>query len=249
MLGIGALVLAVVALVVAVVVVLGNEEKPLGYQGEAGSISFAEVKAPGAANEDGGIPVGKDLVAGTTNEGAIAVEAIYDYRCPWCAVFEGKNGPDLEALAKEGKITIVYRPVSFLDKAEGSKQFSTRAAAAAAIVADRAPEYFLAFNTALMQNQPEKGQGATDDDIAAVARAAGVPEDVVAQLTETAEGSERLFARWVFAATEHADELLGGLTTPSVLIDGERFPGPGDDPESLYTTGPLRAAIEARLQG
>lgn len=246
-LGIGLLALAVLALVVAVVVVLGSEEKPIGYQGEPGSISLSEVKAPDSANEDGGIPVGQGLVAGTSNEGAVVVEAIFDYRCPWCAVFDEANAADLEALAQEGRITLVYRPVSFLDKAEGSRQYSTRSATAAAIVADRAPEHFLAFSTALMQNQPEKGQGPSDEDIAAVARSAGVPEDVVAQLTETAEGSERTFARWVFAATERADEMLGGLTTPSVFIDGERFPGEGDDPEALYKTGPLREAIEARL--
>ncbi|MDQ2624576.1 MAG: thioredoxin domain-containing protein [Actinomycetota bacterium] len=246
-LALGGLALAVVALVVAVVVVLGSEEKPLGYQGEPGSITLADVSAPSGADADGGIAVGPDLVAGTSTPGAVVVEVLYDYRCPYCAVFDEANGPDLKRLAHEGKITLVYRPVSFLDRAEGSKQYSTRSATAAAIVADRSPEHFVAFHEALMTNQPDQGEGPDDEAIAEVARVAGVPEDVVAQLDETAEGSERTFARWVFAATERGGELLGKLTTPSVLIDGERFPGVDDDPESLYKTGPLREAIEGRL--
>lgn len=243
---IGGLVLAVAALVIAVVVVLGSEEKPLGFRGEPGSITLADVDTPAGADADGGIPVGRDLVAGSTNEGAVVVEVLFDYRCPYCAVFEAANGPDLKQLAQEGTITLVYRPVSFLDeRAQGSKQYSTRAATAAAMVADLAPERFVAFHEALMGNQPVQGQGPSDRDVADVARGAGVPEDVIARLADTAEGSERAFARWVFAATERGTELLGKLTTPSVLIDGERFPGEGGNPEALYETGPLRAAIEA----
>ncbi len=248
MLAIGGLALAVVALVVIVVLVLSNEEKPLGHQGGAGSVTLADVATPAGADEDGGIPVGPGLVAGSTAaEGAVVVEVVFDYRCSYCALFEEANGPDLTRLADEGKITLVFRPVSFLDRAEGSRQYSTRAATAAALVADRAPERFVAFHEALMANQPAQGEGPDDEDIAAVARASGVPEDVVTQLTETVEGSERTFARWVFAATERADELLGTLTTPSVLVDGERFPGDGADPASLYAPGPLRAAIEDLL--
>ena len=43
--------------------------------------------------------------------------------------------------------------------------FSTRAAAAAALVADQAPEAFDAFNTAMFANQP--GENTTDDDMVA----------------------------------------------------------------------------------
>ena len=245
---IGGLVLAVAALVIAVVVVLGAEEKPLGFRGEPGSLSLADVPTPASADADGGIPVGQGLVAGSANEGAVVVEVIFDYRCPYCAVFEAANGPDLTELAQRGDITLVYRPVSFLDeRAQGSKQYSTRAATAAAVVADLAPEHFVAFHGALMAHQPEKGQGPSDKDVADVARSAGVPEDVIARLADTAEGSERTFARWVFAATQRATELLGKLTTPSVLIDGEVFPGEDGDPDGLFTSGALREAIEARL--
>lgn len=241
---VGGLVLALAVLVVAVVVVLAGQDRPIGYQGEPGSLSLAEVDGPAAADDDGGIPLGSELVAGTVNEGAAVVEVVFDYRCPWCAEFEKIHGPELEALAEEGTVTLVLRPVSFLDeRAEGSRQYSTRSATAAAVVADRAPEHFLAFHLALMQNQPGKGEGPSDADIAAVARQAGVPEDVVAALDGTRDGGERLFARWVFAATERADEILGGLTTPSVLVDGQVL-----DLEPLFgTPGAVRAAVEDLL--
>lgn len=248
LLAIAGLVTAVVVLVVVVVLVLASEEKPLGYRGAPGSISLAEVATPAGADADGGIPVGPGLVAGTSSgPDAVVVEVIFDYRCPYCATFDEANGPDLAQLVEAGEITLVYRPVSFLDeRAEGSRQYSTRSATAAAIVADRAPERFVAFHEALMTNQPAQGEGPDDDDIATLARAAGVPEAVVEQLAETApDSAERTFARWVFAATGRAEELLGKLTTPSVLIDGERWPGEGVDPAGMYTPGPLKAAIDA----
>lgn len=243
----GALV-AVAVLVVAVVFVLGHEERSIAFEGDPGTLAIEDVPGPAAADADGGIPVGPGLVAGTRSDpDAVVVEVLFDYRCPYCLTFEQVNGPELERLADAGAITLVYRPVSFLDRAEGSRQFSTRAATAAAIVADRAPEHFVAFHTALLGAQPEPGVGPTDEDIAAVARAAGVPEAVVEQLTETLPGSgERTFARWVVAATTHGDALIGGLTTPTVLVDGERWPAADADQSVKYEPGRLAAVIAGR---
>src|SRR5690554_4163707 len=67
----------VVVLVVVVALVLASEEKPLGYRGEPGSISLAEVATPAGADADGGIPVGPGLVAGTqAAEEAVVVEVL-----------------------------------------------------------------------------------------------------------------------------------------------------------------------------
>lgn len=245
---IAGLVVALGLLVAAIVFILGNEEGSIAYEGEPGSVSLDEVDTPAAATPDGGIPVGPGLVAGTdAGPDAVVVEVLSDYRCPYCQTFQQVNGPDLERLADEGQITLVFRPVSFLDRAEGSRQFSTRAATAAALVADRAPERFVAFNAGLLAAQPEAGVGPTDEDLAEVARAAGVPDDVVDQLTETVPGSsERTFAKWVAAATAHADQLIGGLTTPTVLIDGERWPAADADQAVKYEPGRLVAEIESR---
>lgn len=245
---IGSLVLAIGVLAVVVILVLSQEEKQIGFPGEPGSLTLQEVQAPAAADDDGGIPVGPGLVAGTdSGPAAVSVDVLFDYRCPYCAVFEETVGPELTRLADAGTITLVYRPVSFLDaRAAGSRQYSTRSATAAALVADRAPEHFVEFHEALMANQPGEGEGPSDEDIAQVARAAGVPEDVVGQLTETAAGTERTFARWIHAATARGDELLGGLTTPSVLIDGERWPGPDQDRGLVMDAAALLAEIESR---
>ena len=245
---IGGLVVAIGVLVVVVILVLSQEEKQIAFPGEPGSLTLQEVTAPAAANDDGGIPVGPGLVAGTeSGSEAVVVDVLFDYRCPYCAVFEETVGPELTALAEAGTITLVYRPVSFLDeRAAGSRQYSTRSATAAALVADRAPEHFVAFHEALMANQPGEGEGPSDEDIAQVARNAGVPEGVVEQLTETAAGTERTFARWIHAATARGDEILGGLTTPSVLIGGERWPGPDEDRGLVLDPAAVPAAIEAR---
>ena len=243
---IAGLVAAVALLVAAVVFVLGSEEKSIAYPGEPGSVSLQDVTAPAGADDDGGIRVGPGLVAGTdSGPDAVVVEVLFDYRCPYCLTFEQVNGPELTRLVQEGKITLVYRPVSFLDRAEGSREFSTRAATSVALVADRAPEHFVPFHEALLAMQPEPGEGPTDEDVAAAARAAGVPDAVVAQLTETRDGSdERAFARWVAAATARGDEMLGGLTTPTVLVDGERWPAADADQAVKYEPGNLTAVIE-----
>src|SRR5690606_11369763 len=88
---IGGLALAVVVLVVAVWAILGSEAKPIAYRGSE-TLELSAVQAPSTANETGGIPVGTDLVAGSSVDGeAVVVEVVYDYQCPWCATFENAN--------------------------------------------------------------------------------------------------------------------------------------------------------------
>src|SRR5690606_16898782 len=101
------LVLAFTALAIAVVVILGQEEKNIAYPGEPGSLALADVVAPASAHADGGIPVGPGLVAGTgSGSGAVVVDVLFDYRCPYCADFEAVVGPELTRLADSGAITL-----------------------------------------------------------------------------------------------------------------------------------------------
>jgi len=51
----------------------------------------------------------------------------------------------------------------------------------------------------------------------------------------------------VHAVTARGDELLGGLTTPSMLIDGERWPAPDQDRALVLDADAVRTEIESRL--
>lgn len=245
MLAIGGLTAAVAVLVVAVILILGQEAKPIAYRGSE-PLDISQVTTPSAANDKGGIPVGTDRVAGSTVEGdAVVVEVVYDYQCPHCATFEAANHADIASLLESGNVQFIFRPVSFMDYASNGKEFSTRASNAAAVVADRSPEYFLDFHGALFANQPT-GNGLTDDDIADIAREVGVPQETIEEFTTTAPSSdERVFSRWIAAATELVSDELG-LATPTIIVDGQRFPGEGVDPNIIYQPGGLAAGVLER---
>lgn len=241
---IGGLSAAVIALIVVVVLVVNQANAPgIAYTGDdASTITLADTTAPSTANANGGIPVGADGAAGeTAGADDVVVSVYFDYMCPWCGRFEEANDAELKSLLAEGGVTVEYHPLAFLDQQSTGAEYSTRAGNAAAVVADQAPEQYSAFHSALFEHQPEEGtKGLSDDEIADLAREAGVPDDVVEQFTATASGETwRTFAPWLAANNNQMVTDLGKLGTPAVLIDGEEFTG------DLYTTGPLTEAIEA----
>lgn len=240
---IGGLTAAVAVLVVAVILILGQEAKPIAYRGSE-PLDISQVTTPATANETGGIPVGSDLVAGSSaGEDAVVVEVVFDYQCPHCANFEAVNAADIEMLLESGNVEFLFRPVAFMDYASNGKEFSTRAANAAAVVADLAPEHYLAFHNALLANQPQ-GNGLTDEDIAEIALGVGVPQAAADEFTTNAPDSdERLYSRWIAAATEYTTNDLGGLSTPAILVNGERFPGQGADPNIIFQPGGLATGV------
>ena len=212
---------AVVALVALVAVFIAV------VAGQAGRSSLDDVASPLGANDAGGIVVGVDGV-GTPTPDAPSVAVYSDFLCPFCAMFEEVNGGMLEELRASGEVTIVYHPVAFLDSLSNGTEFSTRAAEAAAVVADGAPEQFVDFWAALFANQPEEDTpGLSDEEIAAIALDVGVPQDVVETF-----GQEQ-FAEWVAAASEQAVRDLPRPATPTVLVDGTVFEGDWTDPDLL----------------
>ena len=201
--------------------------------------NLADVTSPSTSRDDGGIPMGADGAAGTENEGAVEVGVYLDYMCPICGQFEETNGATLDQLRESGDITVVLHPVSILDRMANAQQFSTRSAAAAAWIADRAPEQMNAFNAIMFQNQPEENVSTlTDEQIADLAEQAGVPADVAAGI---ADGTAvETYGDWAATATSLVtqDEALvnpqsGGFGTPTITIDGERWDGNWSDPNAL----------------
>lgn len=220
--------IAISALVVGLLAVGGIVALILGQaddlRTEASDQPIADVRAPQGSTAAGGIPVGPEGIAGQPGpDDTVRVTVYSDFMCPFCGLFETTNGPVLDELREAGDITVEYHPVSILDRyAEGS-EFSTRASTAVALVADAAPEAFVELNALLFANQPSEGTtGLSDADIAALARQAGVPDDVAAQIEDgsylTGEDS---FRPWVEAATVQASKDLERLATPTILIDGE----------------------------
>src|SRR5699024_1409638 len=115
------------------------------------------VYSPQGSTSSGGIPVSAEGVAGSTSgvaDDAVQVDVYSDFMCPFCSLFEQTNGELLAELRESGDIALTYHPVAILDRFSEGTAYSTRAVTAAALVADQAPESFVALNDLLFANQP-----------------------------------------------------------------------------------------------
>jgi len=228
---ISGLVAALAVLAIVVVVILGNSKSnaPIGYSGTA--LAIADSNPPSTAQANGGIPVGSDGVAGTTSAaGAVTVDLYTDYMCSACGEFEKANVAAINQLRTTGDITVVYHPISILDRMSNGTEYSTRAANAAAIVADAAPDAFVAFNDALFANQPaENTAGLSDARIAELALGANVPQSVVDTFADRVPAKDWLkFAPYVAALTAQATTDITALgekqvQTPTVALNGQLY--------------------------
>ena len=276
-LAIGGAVLAVLVIVGAVGYVLINNRQNAATYGSAafgGSDSdsaslvlpaLTDVKAPSTADDSGGIPVSAAGVGKTADTGTV-LQVYFDMQCPVCQQFDSLNSADLQALAQEAGVTIVYQPLSFLDASSQGTHYSNRAANALMTVADQDPEHFEAFMTALFQNQPaENSPGKPDSEIASVASGVGVPQTVIDQFATTVSGTYqvkdssgnattkngtwRTFAPFVAAATAHAATEPafpdGKIGTPTLVLDGTVIGAGGSDGVNWTQAGSLKAAVEA----
>ncbi|MGB9305119.1 MAG: thioredoxin domain-containing protein [Mycobacterium sp.] len=84
-----------------------------------------------------------------------AVLALYeDLLCPPCATFEKNYGPTIDKLIETGAIAADYYFVAILDNS--SRDYSSRAGAAAYCVADQSINAFRSFRGILFANQPSE---------------------------------------------------------------------------------------------
>jgi protein-disulfide isomerase len=265
-LAISGLVVAIVALV-AVAFTIVNQNKAnvaansdVVYGGDSANVVapvLADVTAPAPANDKGGIPVSGDGASdvGKVGDGDVTLTIYFDFMCPICGQFEQINGDDISTLLADGGTTVEYHPISFLDSKSNGTFYSTRAANAAAIVADKAPAQFAQFVSEMYKDQPAEGSsGRTDAEIEKIATDLGVPADVAATFTTTVDGTYttkaddveathdgtwRTMAPWVSAATSQMNTDIGKVSTPTVLINGQDFGG------GWQTPGALLAAVKA----
>lgn len=203
---IGLIVVALFAALIAYIVRQGNVED-VGGEGQS---------TPSIATENGGFGVGASGVVGGTdlNESHVRLDIYFDYMCPVCGQFEQYRGPEIDALRTAGTADVYYHPISILDRASQGTAYSTRAASAGALIAQEAPDKFLAFTTAMFANQPaENTTGLTEAEIQAIATAAGVPADVVAKIPDLA------YTSWVRTQSEQAS-IDGVNGTPTVALNG-----------------------------
>ena len=210
-------------------------------QGAVDDVAIAGPSGAPAVSSDGGFGVGSSGVVGKDlDSNRVRLDVYFDFMCPYCALFEKTQSATLDDLRSQGIVDVYYHPLAYLDNASSGTKYSTRAASAAALVAEESPESFVAFVQQLMANQPAEGSGGlSDEQIQSLASAAGVPDEVVARI------SDQKYATWVRSASEAASK-AGVMYTPSLGFNGD-IQDPSNPASVQWSQeGALRQAIVTR---
>lgn len=189
--------------------------------GEPPETAPAEVVAPGAEAEAGK---------------PVKVVMYIDFICPVCKNFEAQYNEQLTSLRNEGKISVEYRALGFLDN-RSSTNYSSRAANAAACVVNESPEKYAEFVDSLFANQPaEGGAGISDNDLKKMAT------DIGAKPIDTCI-DDKTYRPFVKFTTKQA-AAIGVTGTPTVFVDGQQW-GKGASAQTPFPEF-LQAAIAAK---
>jgi protein-disulfide isomerase len=181
----------------------------------------AEVTAPGAEAEAGK---------------PVKVVLYIDFICPVCKNFETQYNETLTSLRNEGKISVEYRPLGFLDT-RSTTNYSSRAANAAACVVNESPEKYAEFVNALFERQPaEGGAGLSDTDLKKMATDIGAKS--IDQCVD-----DKTYRPYVKHTTQEAS-VIGVTGTPTVFVEGKQW-GKGESAQTPFEQF-LTAAIEAK---
>jgi protein-disulfide isomerase len=177
---------------------------------------------PGAVLPAGVLPAADVRPYGVpynTVAGVPVLEIWEDFQCPACEAVETAAGASIQALADQGKIQLVYRPTTFLDKNLGNDS-SQRAVAAwgCAIDAGKLAEY----HNVIYKNPPKtEGDGFTDEQLIAFAGDAGITGADLTTFTKCF--TDRTYVPWAdnSASVFYASSISG---TPFVLLNGVEVP-------------------------
>ena len=141
----------------------------------------------------------------------VRVDMWEDFQCPNCRNFEGVAGAYLDDLVKNGKITAVYHPMSFLGPE------SVLAATAAACTADQGR--FVQMHGMLYANQPaSENSGAwTNDALIKLAVASGADKKTVSSCIASGK-----YEKWTQKIENDASK-KGVTSTPTIYINGKEL--------------------------
>lgn len=228
----GGIIAGIVAIVVIFAVIITSSVKPPA-SGPRNMLSDGIViGADLAAVSTPGLEAGAEPVATPENPDVLAIRVYVDYFCPFCGDFEKANSEQIATLVEQGVATVEIHPVAILDRVSLGSRYSTRAANAAACVANYSPDSFYDFNSAMFAKQPDESTtGLTDAELIAIAKGVGVVQQ--SKITDCIDGLD--FEQWVEDATGRAaddPDLQGeqGFSTPAVFVNGKKFLGNVSDP-------------------
>jgi protein-disulfide isomerase len=199
---------------------------------EPATVNVADIPAPPETAPAEVTAPGADAEAGKP----VKVVLYIDFICPVCKNFETQYNETLTNLRNEGKISVEYRPLGFLDT-RSTTNYSSRAANAAACVVNESPEKYADFVNALFEKQPaEGGAGISDADLKKMAT------DIGAKSIDTCV-EEKTYRPWVKYTTQQAAS-IGVTGTPTVFVEGKQW-GKGESAQTPFDQF-LQTAIDAK---
>ncbi|MFC0680888.1 DsbA family protein [Lysobacter korlensis] len=235
----GGIIVGSLAIIAVIALVLVNSVRPAG-PGPANMLSggirigqdFEVVET--AAMEPGATPTPVPPAEGEDGEQPINIQIFQDYFCPVCRAFDEANREQIASLIESGAVTYEIHPISFLDRVSLGTRYSSRAANAAACVADKSPNSFWEFDEAMFANQPaEQTAGLSNEELVDIALGIeGVQApDAIEDCIEDEE-----FKNWVTDITAYAQNFgVPGTDvnaiqgTPTVLVNGLQYQGSPSD--------------------
>ena len=163
----------------------------------------------------------------------IAIELYIDYFSPLGAAFEEANGEQIATWLETGAASLEVHPLAILDRVSQGTKYSTRAANAAACVANFSPNQFYGFHARLLASQPEENSaGLTDQQLVALTIQAQVSEST--KIRACIEN--QTFKAWVAAARDRAltgpipnSDVAAISSTPTVIVNGVEYDGAAND--------------------
>jgi protein-disulfide isomerase len=140
----------------------------------------------GVSSDTYGVPYGAGWTA--ANEAKLPTLEIWeDFQCPICKEVEEVAGAQIEALADAGKVKLLYRPATFLDRnptvradntANGNPNSSARATSAWGCAVDQGKSG--EYHSAIFDAQPaQEGDGYSDQTLIDLGAQVGVADQAV----------------------------------------------------------------------
>jgi protein-disulfide isomerase len=174
-------------------------------------------------------PGDKPVAAASTGPNVINIRLYVDYQCPTCGTFEKTNAQQIATWVKSGAATIEIHPISFFDSQSLGQKYATRAANAAACVANFSPNAFFQYNELLFEFQPKE-------------QTAGLPDARLVSLAKQAKATHlssidscidnQTFKSWVNASTARAtagpipnSNVQKVAQTPTIIVNGAKYTG------------------------
>ena len=251
-------VLGAIAVAVIVVLMVSSSVKP-PVPGPLNMASDGILLTGDGTGEIVGVPTAGIPIDGTptatdpaTYADTVNIVLYVDYQCPFCQLFETTNAATLETWVSQGLATVEYHPIAILDNASQGAKYSTRAANAAACVANYQPDSFFEANAALFSKQPpEQTRGLTNAELASVVAEAGVTDLKVVSCI-----NDETFTRWVSDATARTRTAVPNssleriASTPTVLVNGQQYTGALDDAEAFRAfVNEIGVALSPQTEG